>query len=136
MANPKHGMKPEIETLFLEALEKDTVEDRAAYLNEKCGSDVELRKQVETLLAANAQLDGFMDDTHSRQLHGTLHEQPGAVIGPYRLLKQIGEGGMGIVFVAEQQQPVKRQVALKIIQPGMNTHQVIARFDAERRCWP
>src|SRR5579884_3627869 len=60
-------------------------------------------------------------------------ERPGTVIGPYKLMEQIGEGGMGLVFVAEQQQPVRRKVALKVIKPGMDTRQVIARFEAERQ---
>src|SRR5580693_4411357 len=62
-----------------------------------------------------------------------VSEQVGAAIGPYKLLEQIGEGGMGLVFVAEQQQPVKRRVALKVIKPGMDSRQVIARFEAERQ---
>src|SRR5262245_35442333 len=60
-------------------------------------------------------------------------ETPGAILGPYKLLEQIGEGGMGLVFVAEQQHPVRRRVALKIIKPGMDSRQVIARFEAERQ---
>ena len=62
-----------------------------------------------------------------------IGEQPGTIIGPYKLLEQIGEGGFGVVFMAEQQQPVRRKVALKIIKPGMDTRQVIARFEAERQ---
>ena len=62
-----------------------------------------------------------------------LTERPGTVIGPYKLMEQIGEGGMGLVFVAEQQQPLRRKVALKVIKPGMDTRQVIARFEAERQ---
>src|SRR5262249_40026861 len=62
-----------------------------------------------------------------------LREGPGTVIGPYKLMEQIGEGGMGLVFVAEQQQPVRRRVALKVIKPGMDTRQVVARFEAERQ---
>ncbi len=63
----------------------------------------------------------------------TIREAPGTVIGPYKLLEQIGEGGMGVVFMAEQQEPVRRKVALKLIKPGMDTRQVIARFEAERQ---
>ncbi len=62
-----------------------------------------------------------------------LAERPGTVIGPYKLLQQIGEGGMGVVFMAEQTEPIQRTVALKIIKPGMDTRQVIARFEAERQ---
>src|SRR6266849_6535787 len=61
-----------------------------------------------------------------------MRERPGAMIGPYKLLEQIGEGGMGLVYVAEQQQPVRRTVALKLIKPGMDYKQVVARFEAER----
>src|SRR5204863_1257845 len=63
----------------------------------------------------------------------TVSERPGTLIGPYKLREQIGEGGMGLVFVAEQQQPVRRKVALKLIKPGMDSRQVIARFEAERQ---
>src|SRR5262249_7981389 len=62
-----------------------------------------------------------------------VREGPGTLIGPYKLLEQIGEGGMGLVFVAEQQQPVRRRVALKVIKPGMDSRQVVARFEAERQ---
>src|SRR5207247_4232073 len=62
-----------------------------------------------------------------------IAERPGTVIGPYKLMEQIGEGGMGLVFVAEQQHPVRRKVALKVIKPGMDTRQVVARFEAERQ---
>ena len=68
-----------------------------------------------------------------RRCTAPIAERPGTVIGPYKLLEQIGEGGMGLVFVAEQQQPVRRKVALKVIKPGMDTRQVIARFEAERQ---
>jgi serine/threonine protein kinase len=62
-----------------------------------------------------------------------IAESPGSIIGPYKLLQKIGEGGMGVVYMAEQQEPVRRKVALKIIKPGMDSHQVIARFEAERQ---
>ena len=65
--------------------------------------------------------------------HEAITERPGTVIGPYKLMEQIGEGGMGLVFVAEQQRPVRRKVALKIIKPGMDTRDVMARFEAERQ---
>ena len=67
------------------------------------------------------------------ELFEKISEGPGTVIGPYKLLQQIGEGGMGVVFMAEQTEPVQRNVALKIIKPGMDTRQVIARFEAERQ---
>ena len=64
---------------------------------------------------------------------GPPDERPGTVIGPYKLLEQIGEGGFGVVFMAEQTQPVRRKVALKVLKPGMDTRQVVARFEAERQ---
>src|SRR5262249_13355043 len=72
------------------------------------------------------------DDTAGWEGNGSAYG-PGIVIGPYKLLEQIGEGGMGLVYVAEQEYPIKRRVALKIIKPGMDSKQVIARFEAERQ---
>jgi WD40 repeat protein/serine/threonine protein kinase len=112
-------------------------EHRAAYLDQACGSNYELRREVESLLEAHDQPGSFLESRHAR-LPGTVDEpsvteKPGTVIGPYKLLQQIGEGGMGLVFMAEQQEPVRRKVALKIIKPGMDSQQVIARFEAERQ---
>jgi WD40 repeat protein/serine/threonine protein kinase len=125
-----------VEQILFAALEKRGPE-RAAYLDKACGQDVELRQQVERLLAAHPRAAGFME-APAPGLGATvddppLGERPGTVIGPYKLLEQIGAGGMGLVFVAEQQQPVRRRVALKIIKPGMDSQQVIARFEAERQ---
>ena len=121
------------ETLFAEALGK-TGQARAAFLDEHCKDDVELRNRLEALLRANDNPDPFLDASAPV---GTIDEpvtdRPGTVIGPYKLLQQIGEGGMGTVFMAEQTQPVERKVALKIINPGMDSRQVIARFEAERQ---
>src|SRR5262249_31215336 len=93
---------------------------------------------VRTLLLAHAQPDSRLDQlaldsslTLGQPVSGT--EQPGTIIGPYKLMEQIGEGGFGVVFMAEQERPVRRKVALKIIKPGMDTRQVIARFEAERQ---
>ena len=61
--------------------------------------------------------------------------EPGAVVGRYRLLERLGEGGFGVVFMAEQQHPVRRKVALKVIKPGVDTRQVVARFEPSGRCW-
>ncbi len=115
-------------SIFLTALEKACPEARAAYLQEACGGDLVLRSEVEKLLAAHERLDG-----NHRELDAGGTERPGSVIGPYKLLEQIGEGGFGIVFMAEQQQPIRRKVALKALKPGMDTRQVIARFEAERQ---
>jgi serine/threonine protein kinase len=112
-------------------------ERRAAYLDQACGTNHELRREVESLLEAHDQPGSFLESRLAR-LPGTVDEpsvteKPGTVIGPYKLLQQIGEGGMGVVYMAEQQEPVRRKVALKIIKPGMDSHQVIARFEAERQ---
>src|SRR5437588_7090180 len=111
--------------------------DRARYLNQACGGDQQLRGRVEELLAAYPRLERFLEAPARAQAAATVdesvRERPGTVIGPYRLMEQIGEGGMGLVFVAEQQQPVRRKVALKVIKPGMDSRQVIARFEAERQ---
>jgi WD40 repeat protein/serine/threonine protein kinase len=122
-------------SLFAVALEKATPEERSAYLVAACAGDERLRRRVEVLLRAHAEPDEFLDRPQPK---GTVNyepvsERPGTMIGPYKLMEQIGEGGMGLVFVAEQQHPVRRKVALKIIKPGMDSQQVIARFEAERQ---
>jgi WD40 repeat protein/serine/threonine protein kinase len=126
-----------VESIFFAVLEKPSPEERSAYLDAACGGDAELRRQVERLLRAQPRVGAFLEPpaplppltTEER----TTLEGPGTVIGPYKLMEQIGEGGMGLVFVAEQQQPVKRRVALKVIKPGMDSRQVVARFEAERQ---
>src|SRR5262245_47919341 len=126
-------------SIFLHAVEHVAPSKWPGYLDEACGDDAGLRQGVEMLLAAHQEPDDLADQLrHVRE--GALPptgcsspEQPGTQIGPYKLLEQIGEGGMGVVYVAEQQQPVRRRVALKVIKPGMDTHQVIARFEAERQ---
>ena len=118
-------------------MERESPEARAAYLDEVCGSDLDLRRRVERLLDAQPKVGSFLDSPAAGPTMNLLPteamEGPGTVIGPYKLLEQIGEGGMGIVYMAEQTQPVRRKVALKIIKPGMDTRQVIARFEAERQ---
>ncbi|HEY2883556.1 MAG TPA: protein kinase, partial [Pirellulales bacterium] len=103
----------------------------------QCAGDQSLRAEVEGLLLHHRQLGDFLAsapaDRGPTQDHAPIVERPGAVIGPYKLLEQIGEGGMGVVFMAEQTRPVQRRVALKIIKPGMDTKQVVARFEAERQ---
>jgi serine/threonine protein kinase len=123
------------EHIFLAALEKPSPGERAAYLDEMCGPDSALRAQVEGLLRSHEQAGSF--------LHGSLFdlgatkdvsappELTGSRIGPYKLLQSIGEGGMGTVYMADQTNPVRRNVALKLIKAGMDTRQVIARFEAE-----
>jgi serine/threonine protein kinase/WD40 repeat protein len=125
-----------VESIFLEAVEKPTAEARSDYLDSACGADAELRQRIERLLAAHPKVSGFLESPAPGLIPPTVKsitELPGTVIGPYKLLEQIGEGGFGVVFMAEQQQPVRRKVALKVLKPGMDTRQVIARFEAERQ---
>jgi serine/threonine protein kinase/tetratricopeptide (TPR) repeat protein len=127
-----------VESIFLTALEKGSPAERAVYLDAACGRDTELRRHVERLLNAHENAGEFLQGPDPAQIAtgdapSSDPERPGAVIGPYKLLQAIGEGGMGVVFMAEQSRPVRRKVALKVIKPGMDTKQVIARFEAERQ---
>jgi serine/threonine protein kinase len=122
---------------FIAALETDDPTDRAAYLDAACAGDAVLRRRVERLLLAHERADSFLVGPVAA-LGATVDavapaEGPGTRVGPYKLLQRIGEGGMGVVFMAEQEEPVRRKVALKIIKPGMDSAQVIARFEAERQ---
>src|SRR3954469_1855692 len=123
--------------IFIEALEKGSPPDRAALLDRACHMDGALRGRVEQLLAEHDRQGSFILDKVPADLIGTadhfFSEHAGTVIGPYKLLQQIGEGGMGVVFMATQTEPIQRTVAIKIIKPGMDTRQVIARFEAERQ---
>ncbi len=126
-----------VESIFFTALEKATPEARAAYLAEACAGDANLRRCVERLLNAHLKADGIIP-AQAPGLAATIEpppieERPGSIIGPYKLLQQLGEGGFGVVFMAEQEKPVRRKVALKIIKPGMDSKQVVARFEAERQ---
>lgn len=109
--------------------------DREARLRAHCAGDLALFARVEALLAAAEREDGFLAAPTVAESSAAipLNERPGTFIGRYRLLEQIGEGGFGVVFLAEQREPVVRKVALKIIKLGMDTRQVIARFEAERQ---
>ncbi len=125
------------EAIFAAALGQDSSISRRAFLVEACGGDAELRQRVEALLDAHDHPDSFLEPPGPRRrLVGDeppIRERPGTGIGPYKLLEQIGEGGFGVVFMAEQAQPVRRKVALKVLKPGMDTRQVVARFEAERQ---
>jgi hypothetical protein len=120
--------------IFTAAAHEQDSAQRAAVLERACGDNHELRRRVELLLAEHAAQDSFLDrPAVVATLDLPASERPGQQIGPYRLLQQIGEGGFGIVFMAEQTGPVRRRVALKVIKPGMDSRQVIARFEAERQ---
>ncbi len=166
VARDRRGVK----SIFDEAAEIASIEERAAYLERACGDDDEVRRQVDALLSALDAAGSFMETFAAIDTQGAsdpsdlgapaadspelifasdeaapvdparatrsmipLVERPGTMIGPYKLLQKIGEGGMGAVFMAEQEKPVRRKVALKIVKPGMDTGQVIARFEAERQ---
>jgi len=118
--------------IFLEAAEFNEPEARAAYLDQACQGDANLRQRVEALLSAEADAGGPPPDASSSVLANT-DPALGSRISHYKLLQQIGEGGCGVVFMAEQEKPVRRKVALKVIKLGMDTKQVVARFEAERQ---
>jgi serine/threonine protein kinase len=122
--------------IFDAALAITNPAERSAYLAKVCAGNPGLRQHIEGLLAVHGQLGSFLEAPApclAATVEDPIRERPGTVIGPYKLMEQIGEGGMGLVFVAEQQQPLRRKVALKVIKPGMDTRQVIARFEAERQ---
>jgi serine/threonine protein kinase/Flp pilus assembly protein TadD len=124
------------EAVFHAALAFESADQQAAYLAEACANQPELRRRVDALLRRYVEAHGPLDRPVSRLFAASpvrVTECPGTVIGPYKLMEQIGEGGMGLVFVAEQQQPIRRKVALKLIKPGMDSKQVIARFEVERQ---
>jgi serine/threonine protein kinase/Flp pilus assembly protein TadD len=121
--------------VFHAAVEQHAPEEWDAYLDQACAGDQDLRRHVAMLLKAHAEEGSLLGpalDENSTQSYEPS-QGPGTIIGPYKLLEQIGEGGFGVVFMAEQQHPVRRKVALKVIKPGMDTRQVIARFEAERQ---
>ncbi len=124
-------------SIFLNAAEIATADERAKFIEAECQNDESLRREVEELLRHQQGLGSFLEspavDLPVTTDAAPISERPGTVIGPYKLLQQIGEGGLGVVFMAEQTEPIQRTAALKIIKPGMDTRQVIARFEAERQ---
>jgi serine/threonine protein kinase len=130
-----------VEILFDAVLELPNASERALFLERECAGDAGLRARIERLLAAHQSSEKFFEDcrpalTLTEPLQGTgenTEEELGQCIGRYKLLQKIGEGGCGAVYMAEQEQPVRRKVALKIIKLGMDTKSVIARFEAERQ---
>src|SRR6266542_6727408 len=130
-------MEPKsIDQIFWDAAQITPAGERDAYLARACAGDAELLRRVEQLLQARSGAENFLESPAPNPVatvEELVGERPGTVIGPYKLMEQIGEGGFGVVFMAEQTQPVRRRVALKIIKPGMDTRQVVARFEAERQ---
>jgi serine/threonine protein kinase/tetratricopeptide (TPR) repeat protein len=123
--------------IFTEAVRLPSHE-RAAYLDRACGGDAKLRQQIEALLQIQAGVGDFLEQspqkvTPQTRLGVSAGEKPGDHIDRFKLLEQIGEGGCGVVYMAEQEEPVRRRVALKLIKLGMDTKQVVARFEAERQ---
>ena len=124
--------------IYIEAMKRHKPADRHRFLDEACGDNRALRERLDLLIRHSEEVESFLESSPVEYLapptiDQPITEKPGTQIGPYKLLQQIGEGGMGVVYMAEQKEPVKRRVALKIIKPGMDTRQVIARFEAERQ---
>src|SRR5262245_14782357 len=123
-----------LESILAAAVEIADEPERRAFVERACAGDAELKGRVEALMRNYFRAGSFLESPPAAlTLQETIHEGPGTVLGAYKLMEQIGEGGMGLVFVAEQQQPVRRKVAIKVIKPGMDTREVVARFEAERQ---
>jgi len=133
-------MNPTREELLFQLALTKSVGERAEWLDRECVSDAALRARLEALLAAHEQPDTLLAtqaDTARPTIKLDLTDAPdeavGQTLGRYKLLERVGEGGCGVVYVAEQTEPVRRRVALKVIKLGMDTKQVVARFEAERQ---
>ena len=132
------GNLDEIDRIYWEASQLDSSDERNVYLDSACGDDSRLRLRVEKLLNAQSKAERFLERPFDSHLALELVASPlteclGTHIGPYTLQEEIGEGGMGVVYLAEQREPVPRKVALKIIKPGMDSRAVVARFEVERQ---
>ena len=129
--------RKDVKEIFIAALEKKTPEEQTEFLDEACGNDEKVRMKVEELLHSHTGAGEFLKGpalgSEIVYDESALSESVGTVIGRYKLLERIGEGGMAVVYMAEQEQPIRRKVALKIIKLGMDTKQVIGRFDLERQ---
>ena len=135
-----------LKEIFLEALEHTDFEERAAFVGAACGGDEVLRQRVEDLLAEQESVGSFLElpvwtnmDEPAAGHKGLgsaaspATEQIGDYIGKYKLVKKLGEGGCGAVYVAQEEEPLRREVALKIVRAGRHAHKVISRFEAERQ---
>src|SRR5712672_823200 len=118
--------------IFEQALDITRTEERLRFLTSACGKDAALLARVQALLRADESGESFLPEQPKATLVA-ITEKPGDRIGRYKLLQQIGEGGCGSVYMAEQEEPVHRRVAIKVIKLGMDTKQVIGRFEAERQ---
>jgi serine/threonine protein kinase len=126
----------EVESILAAAVEMESEEQRRQYVAQACAGDADLQRRVEELIENHFRAGSFLESPAAdlaTTVDAPLRERPGTVLGPYKLLEQLGEGGFGVVFLAEQTQPVRRKVALKVLKPGMDTGEVVARFEAERQ---
>lgn len=121
-----------IKEVFLKALQHEGRDERHAFLVTACQDSPELMQEVESLLRASERAGDFLSQAKALAPSGFELEPPGTMIGRYQLCEKIGEGGFGVVYLAQQLEPMQRHVAVKIIKPGMDTREVIARFEAER----
>src|SRR5262245_15763922 len=126
------------EAIFKVAVEIPAEDARSTYLQQVCGNDRALLDRVLALLRVSGESENFLESppggfATTAPITAAFTATPGTQFGPYKILEQIGEGGMGVVYVAEQTAPVRRKVALKIIKPGMDSREVVARFEAERQ---
>src|SRR5262249_4633483 len=134
--DPRGAPNVNEQTIFAEALERTDPQERAAFLDRACQGVPALRERIARLRAQHEPAGGFLESApvpFSATIDEPSTERPGTVMGPYKLLERIGEGGMGTVWMAQQIEPVKRLVAVKLIKAGMDSRQVIARFEAERQ---
>src|SRR5438067_12679094 len=128
----------QVRAIFLEAIEKQSCDTWDQFLDAACTGNAELRRQVARLLDAHRRAGDFLAQgaiapgRAADRPSPPVQEAPGTVIGPYKLLEQIGEGGFGVVSLAQQNQPVRRKVALKVVKPATDTRDAVARIDAER----
>jgi serine/threonine protein kinase/Flp pilus assembly protein TadD len=133
-----------IESILAAAVELNSEAERQQFLDQACAGDVDLKKRLQQLIDNHFRAGSFLESPVALAApHGgeglratvalPISEVQGTIIGPYKLLEQIGEGGFGIVFMAEQQEPIRRKVALKVLKPGMDSRQVVGRFEAERQ---